>query len=56
MSEERLVEASASSFYRVMKQEQLMEKRQWKPKTPQKKPEVNPNDPLMRFGAGFWIP
>ena len=39
------VEASASSFYRVMKQEQLMESRQRKPKTPQEKPEVNSTRP-----------
>ncbi len=44
-SETGQVEASASSFYRVMKQEQLMEERQRKPKTPQKKPEVKPNGP-----------
>ena len=39
------VEASASSFYRVMKQEQLMEDRQRKPKTPQVKPEIKPDSP-----------
>ena len=39
------LEASASSFYRVMKQEQLMENRQRKPKTPQAKPEVKPDGP-----------
>ena len=39
------VEASASSFYRVMKQEQLMEDRQRKPKTPQVKPEIKPDGP-----------
>ena len=39
------VEASASSFYRVMKQEQLMEGRQRKPKTPQVKPEIKPDGP-----------
>ena len=44
-SETGEVEASASSFYRVMKQEQLMEKRQRKPKTPQAKPEVKPDGP-----------
>jgi putative transposase len=44
-SETGKVEASASSFYRVMKQEQLMEKRQRKPRTPQGKPEVNPDGP-----------
>jgi transposase InsO family protein len=44
-SETGQVEASASSFYRVMKQEQLMEKRQRKPKTPQNKPEVKPDGP-----------
>jgi len=42
-SETGEIEASASSFYRVMKQEQLMEKRQRKPKTPQTKPEVRPD-------------
>ena len=44
-SETGEVEASASSFYRVMKQERLMEDRQRKPKTPQAKPEVNPDGP-----------
>ena len=44
-SETGQVEASASSFYRVMKQEQLMEKRQRKPRTPQEKPEVKPDRP-----------
>jgi len=44
-SETSEAEASASSFYRVMKQEQLMEKRQRKPKTPQTKPEVKPDGP-----------
>jgi len=39
------VEASASSFYRVMKQEQIMENRQRKPKTPQVKPEIKPDGP-----------
>jgi putative transposase len=39
------LEASASSFYRVMKQEQLMEDRQRKPKTPQIKPEIKPEGP-----------
>lgn len=39
------VEVSASSFYRVMKQEQLMEDRQRKPKTPQVKPEIKPDGP-----------
>ncbi len=34
------MEADASSFYRVMKQEHLMENRQRTPKTPQEKPEV----------------
>ena len=41
-SETGKVEASASSFYRVMKQEQLMEKRQRRPRSPQNKPEVKP--------------
>lgn len=44
-SENGEVEASASSFYRVMKQEQLMELRQKMPKTPQEKPEVKPFGP-----------
>jgi putative transposase len=44
-SETGQVEASASSFYRVMKQEQLMEKRQRRPRTPQEKPEVKPTRP-----------
>lgn len=39
-SESGEVEASASSFYRVMKQQQLMEQRERRPKTPQEKPEV----------------
>jgi putative transposase len=39
------LEASASSFYRVMKQEQLMEDRQRKPKTPQVGPEIKPDGP-----------
>ena len=44
-SETGQVEVSASSFYRVMKKEQLMEKRHRKPKTPQRKPEVKPDGP-----------
>lgn len=44
-SETEQVEASASSFYRVMKEEKLMEKRQRKPKTPPMKPEVKPTGP-----------
>ena len=44
-SETAEVEASASSFYRVMKQEQLMEKRQRRPRSPQNKPEVKPTRP-----------
>ena len=44
-SETGQVEASASSVYRVMKQAQLMEKRQRKPRTPQEKPEVKPTRP-----------
>jgi len=39
------LEAGASSFYRVMKEERLMEDRQRKRKTPQIKPEVNPYGP-----------
>lgn len=44
-SESTDLEASASSFYRVMKEERLMEDRQRKLKTPQVKPEVNPDGP-----------
>ena len=44
-SENGQVQASASSFYRVMKQEGLMEKRQREPKTPQEKPEIRPTGP-----------
>ena len=44
-SETGQVEASASSFYRVMKQEQLMESRHRRPRTPQEKPEVKPTQP-----------
>lgn len=44
-SETGEVEASASSFYRVMKKEQLMEKHQRRPKTPQAKPDVKPDGP-----------
>lgn len=44
-SETGQVEASASSFYRVMKQEELMEERQRRPRTPQEKPEVKPARP-----------
>jgi transposase InsO family protein len=44
-SETGEIEASASSFYRVMKEEQLMEDRQRKPKTPQVKPEIKPDGP-----------
>jgi len=44
-SENIEVQASTSSFYRVMKQEKLMEKRQRGPKTPQKKPEFKPDGP-----------
>lgn len=44
-SEMGQVEASASSFYRVMKEEKLMDKRQRRPRTPQKKPEVKPTGP-----------
>jgi len=39
------LEAGASSFYRVMKEERLMEERQRKRKTAQIKPEVNPYGP-----------
>jgi transposase len=58
-SETGELEASASSFYRLMKQEQLMEKRQRTPKTPQTKPEVKVDGPnqvrlmvLIRSGVG----
>ena len=44
-SEADELEASASSFYRVMKQAQLMEKRQRTPKTSQTKPEVKVDGP-----------
>ena len=44
-SETAQVEASASSFYRVMKQEHLMAQRQRKPRTPQIKPEVKLDGP-----------
>lgn len=44
-SESGEVEACASSFYRVMKREQLMEQRTRKPRTPQEKPEVKPESP-----------
>ena len=41
-SEKGEVEASASSFYRIMKEELLMEKRKRIPKVAQKKPEIKP--------------
>jgi putative transposase len=41
-SEEGVVEASASSFYRVLQKEALMEKRRRVPKTPLAKPKVEP--------------
>jgi len=44
-SETGEVEVGASSFYRVMKEEKLMQKRQRKSKTPQKKPEVRLTGP-----------
>ncbi len=44
-SESGEVEASASSFYRVMKQQQLMEQREREPRTPQEKPEVKAERP-----------
>ncbi len=44
-SETGEVEASASSFYRVMNQEQLMEDRERKPKRSQVKPEIKPDGP-----------
>jgi putative transposase len=39
------VQASASSFYRVMKEEELMALRTRKPRKPQAKPEVKPEGP-----------
>ena len=44
-SESTDLEASASSFYRVMKEERLMEARQRVPKTPQPQPEIKPDGP-----------
>lgn len=44
-SETGQVQASASSFYRVMKEKKLMERRQRRPRTPQKKPDVKPTGP-----------
>jgi len=44
-SEKGEVEASASSFYRIMKEELLMEKRKRIPKVAQKKPEIKPKGP-----------
>lgn len=44
-SEKGIVEASSSSFYRVMKEHQIMGKRQRRPKQPQQKPEVKPMGP-----------
>ncbi|MBU0989859.1 MAG: hypothetical protein KJ823_06680, partial [Proteobacteria bacterium] len=44
-SESTDLEASAASFYRIMKDEQLMEDRQRKPKTPQPKPEIKADGP-----------
>jgi len=44
-SESGVVEASASSFYRVMKEAQLMEQRHRHPRTPQPKPQVKPDGP-----------
>jgi len=41
-SEKGEVEASTSSFYRIMKKEKLMEKRKRIPKAVQKRPEVEP--------------
>ena len=44
-SESTDLEASASSFYRVMKKERLMEDRQRRTKTPQPRPEIKPDGP-----------
>jgi len=44
-SEAGQVQASPSSFYRVMKEQNLMERRTCKPREPQKKPEVKPTQP-----------
>lgn len=44
-SETDQVQASPASFYRVMKEQDLMERRTRKPREPQKKPEVKPIKP-----------
>ena len=44
-SESGQVQASASSFYRILKEEALMDPRTRKPKQPQQKPEVKPERP-----------
>jgi putative transposase len=44
-SESTDLEASPASFYRVMKEERLMEDRQKRPKTPQPKPEIKTDAP-----------
>ncbi len=44
-SETDQVQASPASFYRVMKEQDLMERRTRKPREPQKKPEVKPTQP-----------
>lgn len=44
-SESDQVQASPASFYRVMKEQDLMERRTLKPRESQKKPEVKPTKP-----------
>lgn len=44
-SETDQVQASPASFYRVLKEQNLMERRTRKPREPQKKPEVKPTKP-----------
>jgi transposase InsO family protein len=44
-SEADQVQASAASFYRVMREQDLLERRTRNPREPQKKPEVKPTKP-----------
>lgn len=44
-SEAGQIQASPASFYRVMKEQGLMERRPHQPREPQKKPEVKPTKP-----------
>lgn len=53
-SEAGQVQASPSSFYRVMKEQNLMERRICKPREPQKKPEVKPTKPNEIWPWGRW--